>query len=549
MAGTAGSGGLGALGMGGIAAAAVVAGGVVAYLTGVFGADDLALPVEKPAAVAPANGNSAPAVSPVQETSETPAPSEQAQAQPEETAPASALAPAETEEDQPDIAAAQAVETAPAAETDAAETAPAPDEAAQEDTVSEPVSGPAAETATAQETPAPAEDGNGTATAAATAEDVAGDAAATAEEPAGAPAPAAEEPEPAEQPAAVAAEEAAPAAVETAFVLAAPELDTVRFEPDGSGLIAGRAAPGAKISVLLDADVLDQFTVDGSGQFVAFVAAPPSEAQRVLTLMASLDGQTVASDASFILGATRVPVVVAEAEPSKAGEAAAVDAPSDEVPAEQPSAEGTAVAEAPAENAADQPSGAGEAPAETETPAAVAVLRADSSGITVVQPAANGPAGAVALDTLSYGDAGDVEIAGRAKAEAALRVYVNNKPAGDLLSSADGTWSVSLEGIAPGNYTLRVDEINAQGIVLSRVETPFTREAPEVLAEAAPEADPQAPEPLLRAITVRKGDSLWAISRKAYGDGRLYVRLFDANRNEIRNPDLIYPGQVFALPE
>ena len=76
----------------------------------------------------------------------------------------------------------------------------------------------------------------------------------------------------------------------------------------------------------------------------------------------------------------------------------------------------------------------------------------------------------------------------------------------------------------------------------------FKREAPEVLRPPAPEGAPEH-SPLIRAVTVQKGDTLWAISRSRYGDGLLYVRVFQANREAIRNPDLIYPGQVFALPD
>ena len=86
-----------------------------------------------------------------------------------------------------------------------------------------------------------------------------------------------------------------------------------------------------------------------------------------------------------------------------------------------------------------------------------------------------------------------------------------------------------------------------QNKVLSRLETPFKREAPEVLNPPARDDAPEA-APLIRAVTVQKGDTLWAISRDRYGDGVLYVRVFEANRDHIRNPDLIYPGQVFRIP-
>ena len=50
-------------------------------------------------------------------------------------------------------------------------------------------------------------------------------------------------------------------------------------------------------------------------------------------------------------------------------------------------------------------------------------------------------------------------------------------------------------------------------------------------------------------MTVQPGNTLWAISKERYGEGIEYVKVFDANRDRIRNPDLIYPGQIFDLPD
>jgi len=48
--------------------------------------------------------------------------------------------------------------------------------------------------------------------------------------------------------------------------------------------------------------------------------------------------------------------------------------------------------------------------------------------------------------------------------------------------------------------------------------------------------------------TVSRGDSLWRLSQNNYGAGPRYAVIYKANRKQIRNPNLIYPGQIFVLP-
>ncbi|TDK50469.1 LysM peptidoglycan-binding domain-containing protein [Antarcticimicrobium luteum] len=155
----------------------------------------------------------------------------------------------------------------------------------------------------------------------------------------------------------------------------------------------------------------------------------------------------------------------------------------------------------------------------------------------------------IALDTISYSETGDVLLSGRAGVLSVVRVYLDNKAVADLTAGGDGRWKGQLTGVEPGVYILRLDEVNAAGEVVSRLETPFKREAPEALRPPAPEPGDPKGAPAVRAVTVQKGDTLWAISRDRYGEGILYVRVFEANRDRIRDPDLIYPGQVFTIPE
>ena len=150
-----------------------------------------------------------------------------------------------------------------------------------------------------------------------------------------------------------------------------------------------------------------------------------------------------------------------------------------------------------------------------------------------------------------YSDSGDVELTGRVPDGSAVRLYLDNQLVADLSPIDDGKWRSELEGIDPGVYTLRVDEVASDGTVVSRLETPLKREPLEVLraAEAADTTENEPETPPIRAVTVQEGDTLWAISRDRFGDGVLYVKLFEANRDSIRDPDLIYPGQIFTIPE
>ncbi|KZY35072.1 hypothetical protein A3731_02625 [Roseovarius sp. HI0049] len=185
------------------------------------------------------------------------------------------------------------------------------------------------------------------------------------------------------------------------------------------------------------------------------------------------------------------------------------------------------------------------APADPE-PASQAVLRSDATGVSVIQPpspddTAPEVMSTVALDAITYNDAGEVELTGRATGDGFVRVYLDNTPITTSRISEDGNWRSELPEVDTGVYTLRIDEVDEDGNVLSRVETPFKREDQELLGTRDTNRK-------IQAITVQPGNTLWAISRDKYGEGVLYVRIFQANRDRIRDPDLIYPGQVFTVP-
>ncbi len=106
-----------------------------------------------------------------------------------------------------------------------------------------------------------------------------------------------------------------------------------------------------------------------------------------------------------------------------------------------------------------------------------------------------------------------------------------------MKTDATGIWRVSPEKtVKPGLYTLRADQVDGGGKVMARVSMPFSRATP---VTAPP------PEPF---VIVQPGHSLWRLARRTYGQGTRYTTIFQANREQIKDPDLIFPGQVLALP-
>ncbi|MEO0503161.1 MAG: LysM peptidoglycan-binding domain-containing protein, partial [Pseudomonadota bacterium] len=236
---------------------------------------------------------------------------------------------------------------------------------------------------------------------------------------------------------------------------------------------------------------------------------------------------------------------IAEADPAPETTEAAEAAPAATVVAEAPATPTATVQADPAPETttaeATDPAPTQDVSAEAPPPA---ILRSTEAGVELLSSTAPEALDSIEIDTISYSQSGEVELAGRAQQESeVVRVYVDNRPIADIEVDDEGRWRGALPQIDTGVYTLRVDQLDAGGDVTSRVETPFQREDPAALAQAD---DVTAPA---KRITVQTGNTLWGISRERYGDGRLYVQVFDANRDSIRDPDLIFPGQVFDLPQ
>ena len=326
-----------------------------------------------------------------------------------------------------------------------------------------------------------------------------------------------------------------------------PTFDIVRVDPDGSGLIAGVANPGSKISLLMDGTPDVSTLVPDDGQFVLMFDLPKSGGPKSLSLKeTNADGTTIISTETVLINPTSESEEVKNTPdvPLASGETVVKSDSEEVVTTAEVSSVEEEIKVVTAEVASKSDS---EVLAtnidENTTKKKPTIVIVDNKGSKVVQssPLPISPKDSdtenVVIDTITYDNEGEVAISGRGSAGDFVQIYLDNKPV--LLTSigVDGSWVTPLTNIKQGLYNLRADEVSKSGVVLSRVETPFQRENVVIAAKGA------------SAITVQPGYTLWAIAREKYGSGFQYVRVYQANQDLIKNPDLIYPGQVFKLPE
>jgi len=268
-----------------------------------------------------------------------------------------------------------------------------------------------------------------------------------------------------------------------------PTFDVVRINPQGDAVMAGRAAPNTQVQIFDGTKAIGTVTSDARGEWVFVPTDPLPPGGRELSLAVRNGGAETRSEQVVVL-------VVPE--------------------------RGKDVA-------------AGATPA---LPLAVATRR-DGSGVsTLLQGPGRSDAAAprLSVDVIDYDTAGKIMLAGRAPSNAAVNIYIENKLIGRAKTNAEGRWMLLPDDkLPPGLYTLRLDELAADGRVAMRIELPFQR------------ADIDPGDSAQSTIVVQPGDSLWRIARRTHGQGTAYTLIYDANRDQIRDPDLIYPGQVFSL--
>lgn len=259
-----------------------------------------------------------------------------------------------------------------------------------------------------------------------------------------------------------------------------PSFDIVRVDRNGEAVIAGRASPGAAVTVYANDAALAAATAGADGSWVMSTETPLDAGAVELSLeMTTVDGVVIRSDETIVI---YVP-----------------------------------------ERAGDRP----------------LVLKTTPGGATQIlqEPRDEGVGlGPLSLDTIDYDDSGAVIFSGKAEPGRVVQIFANGQFVGQTAAGADGRWRLT-ESMPPGVYSLQIIQLDEGGRPVYAIELPFERASLDDIQ--------------LRdgKVIVQPGNSLWRIARRVYGRGVQYTVIYEANADQIRDPDLIYPGQIFEVPE
>lgn len=391
---------------------------------------------------------------------------------------------------------------------------------------------------------------------------------------------AAQVPEKAEQPAppadsgSAASESAAVAdTANEAAAAARLRIDAVEIE-GGRIFVAGSATPGASVRVYADGSAIGDSPVSDTGRFLVEAERDISVGQHTISadlMMPGTDAATMRVAVPFTRPAGETVAAVAAPATSDASEKMAAGTPQDE--ADKP-AERTAMA-AP-EESASAPSMATDLSDKTDNTVAVKselvapandamadVPKDQQTGETAMSETTESQdASTEAAETKpeNMSPAAETKMADSEASRTPVET-VTNAPSDrttERESSSSGA-SSSAEAIVEEPDQQKTTDTAAQSQAADMPNTADSTPAASPPGTQMAAADTQSPEPetvvqeALEAkegsVIIRRGDTLWQISRRVYGRGVRYTTIYLANSDQISNPDFIEPGQIFMVPD
>lgn len=299
-----------------------------------------------------------------------------------------------------------------------------------------------------------------------------------------------------------------------------PRFDVLRVEPDGSTVIAGNAAPGAKVEILNDGAVISSQTVDGTGDFAAVLDNPLPPGDHALQIRATgADGKSVTSEEVATISVPeggKGELLAMVSTPGKASRLITLPGAADTAaaPAATPAATAQTQPAVAAASETTTPASDSAAPGATglpELPAASSQLAGsaptipasgtDVSAAPAAAPATETPAAnttpavtAAEVQVTAVEIEGDrIFVAGKAPVGSTVRGFADKATIGESKTDASGHFVIDgTMALSVGNHIIEVELLDAAGKVVVRASVPFERPEGEQVSVVAPAPDANA---------------------------------------------------------
>ena len=271
-------------------------------------------------------------------------------------------------------------------------------------------------------------------------------------------------------------------------------IEIARVKPDGAAVVAGSAPPGATITVFEDTLLLGKTSADANGEWVVVLEKRLGPGQHLISVAAELE------DTTTLHAETSIAIEIYADQTTKPL-VALLPENQTEMPVLLQSPDG-------------QLPDAGD---DTETTAAIARISPRS---------------------LVWQGENQISIAGHSRGGVRVTVSANGSHFGDALVLADGGWQVTgAVDKSHQNHSLEFILIDNTGQAVAHYLLPMrSRDLQKGLDGS-------------QLVVVNKGDALWRIAYRSFGEGVRYVDIVRKNISDINNPNLIYPNQIFSLPK
>jgi hypothetical protein len=308
--------------------------------------------------------------------------------------------------------------------------------------------------------------------------------------------------------------------------MAVPSFDVVLVQPNGEGVLAGRAEPGWTVNVQSGGTKVAEATADTQGEWSIVLEKPLPPGDHALSL------KTTSPDGTSVLTSQdSVPIAVGKTDEK--------------------------VAAPPRESA---PTQNGESQSATPVPQA---------GVAAAESDRPPEKAKITLNTVDYQDigteAGKLTVTGITDPGSSVSLSFDGEALADVTANGVGLWRLEVDKkLGLGQHTLRAERYDSTQKLAALAAITFERAkpAPPVVAEAKPSSPPsqvaavetgqagaaQDASGKPEVYIIRRGDTLWDIAKRYLGSGLRYSSIFHGNREVIRNPNLILPEQKVKMP-